>query len=108
VAGKGLSEMTGIADRLMDAWGDYIVALRSNEGFKEDLYDRLVSVLRDCAPEWRDAEAIPKLAVNVLVDIVSVSQAVAESYSEPVRQRVYEASFELYDLIVECVGAAPS
>ena len=100
--------MTGMADRLMDAWGDYIVALRSNEGFKEDLYDRLVSVLRDCAPEWRDAEAIPKLAVNVLVDIVSVSQAAADSYPEPVRQRIYDASFELYDLIIECVGAAPS
>ncbi|WP_424187902.1 hypothetical protein ACOBQX_08585 [Actinokineospora sp. G85] len=100
--------MSDAVDRLLDAWGDYIVALRSNEGFKEDLYDRLFSVLRECEREWRDTEAIPKPGVNVLVDIVSVSQAVADSYPEPVRQRIYDASFELYDQIIECVTTAPS
>lgn len=96
--------MTDVTNRLADAWGDYIVALRSNEGFQEDLYDRLAGALRECAAEWQDADSIPKLAANVLVDIVSVSQSAAGAYDEPVRKRIMDASFELYDLVNDCVA----
>jgi len=98
--------MTGpvpdLSTRLAAAWGDFIVALRSNEGFQDDLYTALVRVLRDCAPGWWQVHAIPKLGANILVEIVPATQAAAEAYAEPVRTRVLDASFELYDLVIEC------
>ena len=94
--------MSDLSTRLADAWGEFIVALRSNEGFRADPYAALVGVLRDCAPGWWQVDAIPKSGANVLVEIVPATQAAAEAYDEPVRTRVLDASFELYDLVVEC------
>lgn len=99
--------MAGATDRLVEAWDDYIVPLRSNEGFQEERYEALAAALRNCASEWRDAESIPRLAANVLVDVVPLSQAAAEAYEEPVRQQIMDASFTLYDLVIECVGSEP-
>lgn len=99
--------MTDVTNRLAETWADYVVALRSNEGFQEDLYNALVQALRDCAHEWRHADSIPKLAANVLADIVPLSQAAAGAYAEPTRKRIMDASFELYDLITECVAPEP-
>lgn len=95
------------AERLEVASGDFIVALRSNDGFREDLYGRLVAVLQECARAWQGADCIPRLAVNVLVDIVPAVQGSAEAYPEPVRQQIYDSSFTLVDLIQECVAIDP-
>ncbi|MBE1470724.1 hypothetical protein [Kibdelosporangium phytohabitans] len=97
--------MADVTAQLVDASGDFLVALRSNEGFQQDLYDRLVGVLRDCAREWREADVVSKLAADVLVSIVPASWAAAESYAEPERQRIMAASFALYELVGECVYA---
>lgn len=100
----GVSTMADVTDRLVSAASDFLVALRSNQGFQDDLYEALASSLRDCTSEWRGVDSIPRLATTVLVEIVPAAQAVADSYDEPVRQRIMDASFELYDLIIECVA----
>jgi hypothetical protein len=56
--------------RLAEASGDFLVALRMNEGFKDDLYKSLTSILAECEIEWWHKNCIPRLAVNVLVDLV--------------------------------------
>lgn len=99
--------MAAEAERLADAFSAFAVALRSNEGFQPELYERVVAVLRDCADAWGGAEAIPRLAVNILVDIVPVTQSAAEAYPQPTRQQILDASFKLYDLIMECVAVDP-
>ncbi|MEU3625158.1 hypothetical protein [Amycolatopsis coloradensis] len=99
--------MAGITDRLAESWDDFIVALRSNEGFQKAYYEKLVEVLREAAREWSNADAIPRLAANVLVDIVPVTQSAADAYKEPVRQQIYDAGHELYDLVIDCVAVNP-
>jgi hypothetical protein len=96
--------MSAEAERLEQASGDFLVALRSNDGFLRPLYDRLADALRECAAAWRGQDRIPRLGANVLVDIVPATQAAADAYPEPVRQQIYDASFELADLVAECVA----
>jgi hypothetical protein len=95
-----------VTARLEEATVDFLVALRSKDGFQQDLYNRLVDVLRECVPVWQDADSIPRSVVSLLVEIVPSAQASADLYPEPVRQRILDASFELYDLIMEGVGEA--
>jgi hypothetical protein len=96
-----------VEQRLAQVSGDFLVALRMNEGFKVELYDSLTSVLVECEVEWRNESCIPRLAVNVLVDLVVAIQGAAELYPEPTRQQIYDASFQLGDLVGEAVGIAP-
>lgn len=102
-----VAAVSGVAQRLEQASGDFLVALRSNDGFSQELYDELADALRACASAWQDEDSIPRLGANVLVDIVPATQAAADAYPEPVRQRVYDASFALYDLVAECVALRP-
>jgi hypothetical protein len=96
-----------VEQRLAQASGDFLVALRMNDGFQSNLYDALTSVLSECAVQWQSEDCIPRLAVNVMVDLVIATQGAAELYPEPVRQQVYDASFHFNDLIGEAVGIDP-
>ncbi|WP_153031051.1 hypothetical protein [Amycolatopsis sp. YIM 10] len=95
--------MSTETERLETASGDFLVALRANEGFQQDLYDALTAALRDCATAWEGADTLPRAAVGVLVDLVPATQGAAEAYPEPVKQQVYDASYELHDLITDAV-----
>ncbi|RZS45166.1 hypothetical protein EV193_1011053 [Herbihabitans rhizosphaerae] len=97
-----------IVERLVDAAGWFVVALRTNEGFQQALYDELADTLRTCAVAWSGADSIPRQAVNVMVDPVPATHAAAEAYPEPQRQRIYDAGYELHDLLTECTTDAPN
>jgi hypothetical protein len=99
--------MTGEPERLAAASGDFLVALRERRGFRPDLYENVVAALRDCETAWSGSDCIPRSAVNVLVDMVPAVQAVADAYTGPEKQRIYDASFTLFDLIGQCVEVRP-
>lgn len=63
------ADLDPVVEDLVEAATDLVVSLRSNEGFDEALYDRLVGMLRRCADAWRDSDHIPRKAVNALVDL---------------------------------------
>ncbi|WP_054054487.1 hypothetical protein [Alloactinosynnema sp. L-07] len=100
--------MKDAAEWLARTSADFVVALRSNEGFRRDLFERLVSALEDCAVEWAGRDCIPRLAANVLVELVVSVQAAADAYEGPLRQEILDASYELFDLVVACVGVDAS
>ena len=100
--------MTDEAKRLVSASGDFVAALRANEGLRDDLYQKLVDVLQDCAQAWEQSDLLPRLAVNVLVDTVPAVQAAADLYEQPVRQQIYDCSFNLFDLISDAVAIIPT
>jgi hypothetical protein len=89
---------------LLDAGSAFLVALHSNEGFQQDLYDALVNALQNCTTAWRGLDCIPRDAVGVLVDIAIVTESMAHAYAEPERQRILEAGFHLYGHVNECVN----
>lgn len=83
---------------------EFVTSLRSNEGLNEALYARLVAVLRRCAEEWKEATCIPRLAVNVLVDLQPGMLAAAEAYESEVRDRIADRAIEVGDLVRDTVG----
>jgi hypothetical protein len=84
---------------LIDSASQFLVALRSSEGLNETLHSRLVEALRRCADDWRDVGYIPRLAVNVLVDIQPTMLAAADAYEPDERNRIIEHAIRLGDLI---------
>ena len=64
---------------LLTAWEDFIVALRIRDG-------------------------LPRLGANILVDIFPATEASAYLYTGEERTRIQEVSFDLQDLVQECVG----
>lgn len=89
---------------LVDAAPGLVLALRSGEGLDEARYDDLVRVLRRCSIEWRGAACIPRVAVNVLVDLQPAILAAADAYQEDERGRIVDRAIRLGDLIRESVA----
>lgn len=89
---------------LLQAVEAFGVPLRSGEGFNEAGFQSLVDALRACATAWADADTIPKLAANVLVDLAPATEAASYAYRDAVAERIREASYTLADLIRDCVA----
>ncbi|GAA0621791.1 hypothetical protein GCM10010174_45750 [Kutzneria viridogrisea] len=81
-----------------------MLTLRMNDGFDQDAYTALKDALRNLATAWEGLEDLPRLAVNVLVDIVPITEGMVHSYPEPVSTQITQATFELQELIAECVA----
>lgn len=80
------------------------VPLRMRQGLDEAAYDNLRQALRGCADAWRGRDAVPKVAVNVLVDLVPAIEASSYLYSDDYRARVQQAAVEIGDLVRACVA----
>jgi hypothetical protein len=93
-----------IVDDLVDAVTDFVVSLRSNEGFDEVRYDRLVWMLRRCADAWRDSDRIPRKAVNALVDLQPAATAAADAYRPEERDRILDRVVRLGDEVRDVVA----
>ncbi|QUQ64590.1 hypothetical protein [Kutzneria sp. CA-103260] len=96
--------MSAEVDRLLVTWDRFTVALRMNEGFNGTAYAELRSALTDLTAAWQGMDALPRLGVNVLVDIVPTVDAMTMSYPAPTSSKIGEAVFELQELIAECVA----
>jgi hypothetical protein len=93
-----------VVDDLVDAALAFTLALRSREGFNDELYGKLVDALTRCAQEWRDEECIPRLAVNVLVDVQPVMLASAEFYERDLRSHIMEEAIRIGDVVRDAVA----
>jgi hypothetical protein len=71
---------------------------------RERAYERLRDALQTCASSWEGNDSIPRIGVNILVDIFPATEASADLYPEEVRTRIQEIAFYLQDLVQECVG----
>jgi hypothetical protein len=89
---------------LLSAWEQFDLGLHLREGMSESAYDRLRAALLACANAWGDLPAIPRLGANVLVDMFPATEANAELYDGEVRDRILAISFEIQDLVRECVA----
>lgn len=89
---------------LDSAWGEFIEGLRVGDGASESVFHRLSRSLEECAGAWRDRSEIPRLAVNILIDIFIATEGSSFSYPEQERTRIQEMAFRLQDLVRECVG----
>jgi hypothetical protein len=91
-------------EELVSAWEAFSVPLRMKDGFDESSFAGLASALTHCAQAWRGSDAIPRLAVNVLVDIAPAMEALATAYEETMATRIRDAGFRLQELVADCVA----
>lgn len=91
---------------LVAAASDFLVGLRGHEGVDEDTFRLLASALRNCAAAWEGRDQIPRLGVDVLVDVFPATEASAYLYEGEERRRIMDMAFELQDLVRECVGVS--
>lgn len=90
---------------LLKAVEGFVVRLRQGEGFDKRRFDRLCKVLRACAKEWSQADAIPKVAANVLVDLFPAIESCSylPFYRDGEAQRIRDAAQKIGELVRECV-----
>ncbi len=69
-----------------------------------EAYERLRRALRGCVEAWAGFDAIPRVGVNVLVDVFPATEANAGLYEGEVADRVMDAAYELHDLVGACVA----
>lgn len=84
-------------DRLVSLWLDFVLRVRHGEGLDEDLFGEVLAALDACRVGWMGRDAIPRSAVNVMVDMQSALEGCAYRYEEPMRQRVIDASYAIGD-----------
>lgn len=91
---------------LLSAWEQFDLGLHLREGLSENAYARLCDALLTCSAAWRDLPAIPRLGVNILVDMFPATEANADLYDGDLRKRIQEIAFEIQDLIRQCVAVS--
>ena len=96
--------VTGPIEEMAEAWSAFDDALRMKKGFDEHAYARLKQAIRACADAWAASDLIPRLGVNILVDVFAATEANAGLYTGELADRVTEAAYELQGLIGECVA----
>ncbi|MEU4365314.1 hypothetical protein [Promicromonospora sp. NPDC023987] len=90
--------------RLAEAWSAFDGSLRMGPGFDADAFDALKSALSACAVAWDGLDCIPRLGVNVIIDIFPATEANAALYEGEAADRVMAAAYELHGLAGETVG----
>ncbi|WP_181785522.1 hypothetical protein [Streptomyces phytophilus] len=96
--------MEDATTRLAEAWEVFDLALRMREGLNEESLANLRQALEDCERDWRSKDQIPRLAVNILVDIFPATEGNAALYDRAEQERVMRVAFDLQDLVGRCVG----
>ncbi|MBL7512003.1 hypothetical protein [Frankia nepalensis] len=77
------------------------------EGFSVDAYRELCDRLGECAVAWREVECIPRLAANILADILPAMESVITLYGDAEKPKIREAMYSIQELIWECVAIDP-
>lgn len=91
-------------DVLFRAAEEFLVSLRIGDGFDEKKFEQLSNVLSRCKEEWSNSEYVPKLAVEILVDLFPLTEGCSYLYKEPQAQRIRDAALQLNDLIKDAVS----
>lgn len=84
---------------LLDATERLTVPLRNLEGIDDVALNDLRQALVECRAAWRGEGAIPRVAVNVLVDLAGAIADTESSYEPDQGKQVIQVSREIAELI---------
>ncbi|RKE22262.1 hypothetical protein [Streptomyces sp. TLI_171] len=93
---------------LLAAWQRFDGPLHLRAGFDRAAFDALADALQRCAAAWAERDAIPRAAVNVLVDVFAATEANAHCYQGAEAEQVQEAAYLLHELVAGCVELRPT
>lgn len=92
-----------VLPELVDRAEAFVAPLRAGEGFSEDAFYDLCEVLRRSRHNWMSLDAIPRIAVNILVDLFPSILTCAELYTGEESQQIERAAYEIADLVSSAV-----
>jgi len=98
---------SAVTDSLVTAALAVTLSVRSRRGLVDDELRELYAALTACAADWASLDAIPRAAVNALVDLEPSLLASAELYDQSTRAVIIDTAIEIADLVHEAV-AVPS
>jgi hypothetical protein len=81
-----------------------LVPLRVAKGLDPLAVEALKDALRAAAHAWADADAIPKRAANLLVDLAPAIESCGFAYPGDEGKQIRDLSIEIADLIRSCVA----
>jgi hypothetical protein len=84
----------------------FLIPLRMMRGFETEEFRKLCTALQACATEWEQAELIPKLGANVLVDLYPSMLAASYLYPDNMGEMIREQAEHLADLVRACVSTS--
>lgn len=88
---------------LTDSWRAFDLSLRMNRGLDESALSSLKAALEACASAWASLDVIPRLGVNILVDVFPATESNSYSYSGEVGEWIMAVAYELQELVWKCV-----
>jgi len=94
-------------DALLTAVQTFSVPLRMGDGINEVGLAELRKALRSCAEAWQYVDTVPKLAMNVLVDVYPTVEASSYLYEAEYASRIRDLAVEIADLVHLCVATSP-
>lgn len=93
-----------VTERLVAAALAITLSARSRHGLPADELRELNDALAACTVDWTSLPAIPRAAVNVLVDLQPSLLASAELYEDDTRQEMMRVIVEIGESIRNAVG----
>lgn len=98
--GMEIASMDSVtASELSASIGNFLIPLRTGEGFSVEHYDALCKALRDFGTEWASSDVIPKAIASACIDLLVVVESSQELYHGDERKRIAGAGGTLFDLV---------
>ena len=72
----------------IEAFLDFDVTTRSNEGFNEDKFQKVCELLRGLKSQFQKNECVPLDVANVFVDLYSSIESSAYRHNEEMKQKI--------------------
>mgnify|MGYP000412660535 CR=1 FL=1 len=82
----------------------FVTKVRFLDGYDEEKLYELLRVLKDLANEWKGKDYIPKVAVNLLIDVIPALISSSYSYEGEEREKINFAIDDISEAIRTCLS----
>jgi hypothetical protein len=96
--------LTPATGQLVSAALALTLSVRARDGIRQHEVDSLLQALHECKREWANQDAIPRIAVNVLVDLQPSLLASAELYDRTIREAIINTAILIGDRVRDAVA----
>ncbi|MBC2005750.1 hypothetical protein HCJ72_00595 [Listeria welshimeri] len=88
-------------DLFIEAFLDFDLTVRSNEGFNKIKYEKVVLSLKGLEPMFKKDKSVPLKIANLFIDLYPALESSAERHEEETRKKILDAADELSTIVRE-------
>jgi hypothetical protein len=98
---KKLYDVTIATDE--EGWPGFLLMLRAGNGFNQEKFDCMCTILEECAYAWKDSDVVPKIAAHILGALVPDMLDLANAIDDDENQKILDSAPIVYHLVEECL-----